>query len=223
MRTNPHYHHFGVAIVLALAGCLLSGMVPTTSWADDGSAPTNTVAGMDQRRPSRLDFEIGYFTARRQMFRELYGSFLNYAVSYQRPIAGRFDLSLRAEFIRLAENGPALKYWVGSLTPMLFYPLPRQAGLQPVIGAGLGLSHRRVIVTAVAVDAFGEPYGEITATQKAWEVCAVATFGLDVDVSERLVLGAHTYFDYFPSGDPTVGDFGDTGGFHFVGRLGFKL
>jgi hypothetical protein len=171
----------------------------------------------------RVDLEFGYFTARRETFRQLYGSDLSYAVSVQRSIIGRFDLSLRAEYIPLAENGPTLKYRVGSLTPMLLYALPRQAGLQPVIGAGLGLTKRRVLATAIAVDELGDPQGEVTVIQTEWNVCIVTTAGLDIDVSERLILGARTYFDYFPSGDPTAGDFGDTGGFHFVGRLGFKL
>jgi hypothetical protein len=47
--------------------------------------------------------------------------------------------------------------------------------------------------------------------------------GLDLRLSSHAMFGVRTYFDYYPFGDPTMGDFGDTGGFHLMGRIGFRL
>ena len=222
MTDERVYRHCSL-LVLAVIVCLVTGLIPGALRADDTTQSAPAVSDGHPSRPPQIAAEVGYFTGRRQAFRELYGGNTNFALSIQRPISKRFDLSLRAEYVRLDKNEPDLKYWTGSATPMLLYYLPRKAGFLPVLGAGVGLSHRRVIVTAVCTDENGIPTGGTTATQKSWNVCGIATVGLDLPVSERILLGIRSYFDYYPYGDPTVGKLGDTGGFRFVARLGFKI
>ena len=47
--------------------------------------------------------------------------------------------------------------------------------------------------------------------------------GIDLWILSGIKLSPSVGFNYFPFGDPTKGDFGDTGGFMFSVSLGFRL
>lgn len=166
---------------------------------------------------NRIDLEIGYFTCRRQMFREIYGGYLDYGLNFQHRINNRLSWGLRTEFIRLHEKGSSVKYWTLSETPMIIYALSDQAAITPVVGGGIGLTLRNIVGSMVRYS------GGVTVTQRELSAAVVAMAGIDLRLSKSLILGGRAYFDYHPLGDPSTGAFGDTGGYHFTFRLGRKF
>jgi hypothetical protein len=216
MHTMRHHNRWIVALILSLCS------LPALSSAQSGEATIQEKGVMKHHSSSRVDLEFGYFTCRRQMFREIYGSYFDYGLNFQHRINNRLSWSVRTEFIRLHEQESVVKYWSLSETPMLIYTLADRSTFVPIAGGGIGLTFRNVVASLNRV-ADGEVYGEVTATQRELSVNIMAMTGIDVDLSQTFVLGGRFYFDYHPLGDPSTGDFGDTGGYHFTFRLGRKF
>ena len=221
MRTSiEHVGYFNcISMVVALSWFLPSGTVSAQDKPDNASSMLSSI----YEPSNRIDLEFGYFTCRRQTFREIYGSYFDYGLNFQHHINSRLSWNLRTEFIRLHEKGSAVKYWSLSETSMIIYALSDRKTLVPVIGGGIGLTLRNVVASLVRIGASGESIGEVTATQKELSAVLVAMTGLDLHVSDAVVFGGRFYFDYHPLGDPSTGDFGDTGGYHFTFRLGRKF
>ena len=209
------------SLVVALAFVL--NLIPVSSSArNQGGDVGNHVTAIDE--PSnRIDLEFGYFTCRRETFREIYGSYFDYGLNFLHRINNRWSWGLRTEFVYLHEKESVVKYWSLSQTPMVTYTLSDQSGFVPVIGAGAGLTLRNVIASLVRVGGDGLHRSGVTATQRELSVVLVGMAGLDYHLSHSIVMGGRFHFDYHPLGDPTVGDFGDTGGYHFTFRLGRKF
>ncbi len=206
---------------LVTVACLIS-TTPIPAVAQETATATNESGVEITTGSHRIDFEVGYFTSRQRTFRELYGNSTDFAFGYQRPLASHLAVCLRAECFRLTEYGPDREYANMSLAPMvLFTPQPR-ALVQPTFGVGIGLSLRKVIMIIPGRVA-EYPYPPSKATQKELSVFGVVMAGVDLNLPGRFVPGVRAYFDYLPFGDPTVGDFGDTGGLHLMGRVGFRL
>jgi hypothetical protein len=221
MRTSMKSYVYSAGLTAALA--LVVGLMPVRSSAQDQNVGSENVMVASNETSNRIDLEFGYFTCRRQTFRQLYGSYFDYGLSFQHRFNSRWSWSLRTEFIRLADHHDwTLRYWTISFSPMLIYRFGDHSTLQPVIGGGVGASYRNV--TAM-YDPPGEPglSREFLARRQELSVSTTAMAGVDFHVSNAIVLGARGYFDYHPLGDPSVGEFGDTGGYHFTFRLGHKF
>ena len=215
--------------VLIWLTVIICGLFPALAPSSECLAqPVTQTSETSDDPPGRfvhyISAEGGYFTARREMFRELYGSYLNYALGFERQHQGAWGWGIRVEFIRLKKRKLAnLRYWTIALSPIVTYRLTHLVGFQPVVGAGIGVSYRNITYFGYRVDPWGQPVGGLAATQTELSVFTILTSGADINLSQKVVLGARTYFDYYPLGDPSTGDFGDTGGFHFVARLAFRI
>ena len=221
MRTNLKciFYFSCLFIVVAFSCFLPSDSVLAQDKPDNAES---TLTGTN--KPSnRIDLEFGYFTCRRQTFREIYGSYLDYGLNFQHRINSRWSWTLRTEFIRLHEKESIVKYWSLSETPMLIYTLSDRKTLVPIVGGGIGLTLRNVVLTFEEPQYYEGGSSGTIATQRELSAVLVTMTGFDLHVSQSVILGGRFYFDYHPLGDASTGDFGDTGGYHFTLRLGRKF
>src|SRR4030067_3502833 len=83
--------------------------------------------------------------------------------------------------------------------------------------AGPQLEYRRI---SYLVETGSPYYNDSTLSQIEWSPSLACEAGIDLWFADNFRMSPHIGFTYFPLGDPTRGDFGDTGGFFFFLRIG---
>ena len=215
--------HFTHSCFLAIVLSLLAGLMPHSSSAQDQIVSGENVVVASDKLSNRIDLEFGYFSCRRESFKDIYGSCFDYGLNFEHRMTRRWSWSLRTEFMWLHEEESKVKYWSLSETPMLICTLSDESGLASLIGAGIGLTLRNVMASLAQVGENYDDLDDLTATQRELSAVLVGMAGVDIHLSRSIVMGGRFHFDYHPFGDPSVGEFGDTGGYHFTFRLGHKF
>ena len=210
---------FGVVSRWAAVGALiLLTVCPALSVASDNSRGKTP-------QLQRLDLELGYFTARRGDFREVFKGGITAGASYERRINREFGWGLRFSFRHQSEF---ITYWHIAASPYATYTLAESRSVRLLLGGGMGAGYRNVKATIHRTAAAShEIIDSYDATQRSFGAFTMAMAGFDLRLSERFCFGGRAYFDYYFTdqlfGDVKRGDFGDTGGLSFTGRIGFAL
>lgn len=168
-----------------------------------------------------LYIEGGYFTARRGDFRELYNSKITPAISLEFRKNRKFGYGVRLNFNYFDQDEAGLKIINLAAVPFINYSFNWFKNPRFVIGLGNGISYRRITISNLTSEV-GAPL-DLSISETEFSLLGLAMTGFDIAVSGRTALGFRVYFDYFYTGDPKLGDLGDTGGFHFMGRIGYRL
>ncbi len=116
-----------------------------------------------------------------------------------------------------------MEYWHVSACPMATFT-PNSSRLRLVLGGGIGIDVRAVRVTWRLTDSWGDRYyGNDRLTTTEVSPVAVLLLGADLPEVKPVSVGVHVYFDHHFMGDTSRGAFGDTGGLHLMGSLGYWL
>lgn len=168
-----------------------------------------------------LYFEGGYFTARRGDFRDIYDTKLTPALVFEKRKNDKFGYGGRLNFNYFDNDDASLKIISFAATPFASYSVSMTDNMCFVIGLGNGISYRRITISNLT-DYTGTPL-DLSKSRNEFGLLGMVLSGFDLAVSRKTALGVRAYFDYFYTGDPTLGDLGDTGGLHIMGRIGFSL
>ncbi len=169
-----------------------------------------------------LELQGSFNYARREVFRDLYGNGVTFALRYERIINDRVGLGLRASRVQLCnatEHATTkLKYRDFAVASMFTYNLARSRAFRFFSGVGAGLSFRKVTLESYSIF-----YSPLEAHQSEISFYSLLMLGADLRLSGSMFLGARVTYDRHFFGDVTTGDFGDTGGFNFGGSLGLRF
>lgn len=178
--------------------------------------------GISENRipPTVLSFEGSYFSPRRDEFKELYGKeFPVVGVRLDIPLMKETSLSIKGRYLRMSEID-SLVFTNISLGLLLKRTLPENDFTDFYLAGGIQIEYRRVGFTPpIMVNSFQSP------SFAQWEIAPSVAVegGIDLWILSGFKISPSVGFHYFPFGDPTTGDFGDTGGFMFSASLGFRL
>ncbi len=220
--TNSVLCGYILGLMLLIVAC------PTSSSVADDFVHSRSIQSQDRiPQRDRLDFEAGYFTARRGDFREVYGSGATFAASFEHRINKRFGWGLRSTIGKQSLDA-GLRYWSLTICPHITLTVVESKTFRRVIGVGLGAGYRHVNLAASRTTEHAPDIAaSYTVTQRSFGAFTMAMAGFDLRLSERFCFGGRAYFDYYFTdqlfGDVKRGDFGDTGGLSFTGRIGFAL
>ncbi len=168
----------------------------------------------------RFEIQAGYFTGGRLMFRELYGNSMTFGIRYQRLAANRLGYGIRGGVTKLRRSDGAPSLLSISLTPMISYDMHRKRGDRVFASIGVGMSRRAISVTLPRTyEGSHEVIGYLAVRQTQLSILTMIELGVDMRLGPQWSLGGRVCYDYFPFGDPTRGDFGDTGGVYFLGSI----
>ena len=145
----------------------------------------------------------GFFTPARETMRSIYGNALNCAGGVERRICSRFSLGAYGGYLEQNKGTIQLKYRNIYVVPTVTFLLHESKRLGLYSQLGVGLNFREVF----SLKWFYE--------QRDFGLSGNLALGFDYLLAGPLVLGARTTFDYIFDADPTLGDFGNTGGWNF--------
>ena len=165
--------------------------------------------------------EGGYFTARRSDFKDIYESKLSTGISFDYKKSSKFGFGARIYLNYHNREQVKLNLYSISVVPYVFYNMGHIGKFHFVIGTGTGIGYRKVRFT-YGTNQLGETI-DVSFSDSDIDLLGVVLTGFDFSIKPRYVVGFRAYFDYFYTGDPTTGAFGDTGGFHLMGRFGYLL
>jgi hypothetical protein len=174
-----------------------------------------------------LEAQGSFNFARREIFRDLYGNGVTFAVRYERAINDKIGWGIRVSRVQLSDFPEyaivKLKYRDFNVAPMMTYNLLNGGGFRLFPGAGLGLSFRKITLDSYRLDQNGNPSSPYEAYQTEASMYGLLMLGADLGLSGKLFLGARVTYGRHFSGDVTTGDLGDTGGFNFGGSFGIRF
>lgn len=190
------------------------------------SASVNAIEIVEKKEwQNTLEAQGSFNYARREVFRELYGNGVTFAVRYEKIVNDKIGLGVRVSRVQLCNAKEyaiaKLKYRDFVFAPMITYNLAHSGGLRLFSGGGAGLSFRKITLESHFVYESGELGSPFEAAQSETSLYGLLMLGADIRLSSSLFLGARVTYDRHFFGDVTTGDLGDTGGFNFGGSLGF--
>jgi len=169
---------------------------------------------------SVFSVEGAFFHPRRGDFRDIYGQgFPALSARVDVPFKNTTWVCLKGRFVKMSEFDD-LDYLNASLGVLLKKDIEQESNLNFYAAIGPQLDYRRI---SYLVQSGGASYNDSTLSQTEWSPSIAAEAGLDLWINSGFKISPHVDFTYFPFGDPTTGDFGDTGGFYFVLGMGFRL
>ena len=132
---------------------------------------------------------------------------LGFRLNYNKPASDKLNMG-----IRNISFAPYITYSLGELqNPRVF------------VSSGVGMSFRRLTAKLLRTDENMNVLGILPISLNKLSLFSIVSIGLDFLISKKVIIGFRSYLDYHLGEDPTRGAFGDTGGFHFMGRFGFLL
>lgn len=170
-----------------------------------------------------ITFEGRYFKARRSSFSDLYGDTYTLSIDFEKRYSNKHGMGYRLNFTRPASDLLEINLYNISIAPYITYTVSEKQNPRIFVGSGIGISYHRLNANIVRRDPSGQDLGILSISQNKISMFFIISQGIDFKASKNTILGFRLYYDYHMSGDPTRGDFGDTGGFHLMGRLGFIL
>ncbi|MBU8932531.1 MAG: hypothetical protein KOO62_00850 [candidate division Zixibacteria bacterium] len=202
MKDSRRLTNHGVSRVLVLAICLLIvsiGLIPAT---------VSSEAIADQRESNyKVWVQGGFFTPARGKMRSIYGDALSVAGGAEIRISGRLSVGAYGGYLELDKGDIPLKYRNIYVVPTVTFSLLENERLNLYSQLGVGLNFREI--------QFKWLY-----EQRDFGLSGNMAVGVDYLLSGPFILGARTTFDFIYDPDPTLGDFGNTGGFNFQIRGG---
>lgn len=199
--------HYGVKI-LAGFGLLL--------WPLLGLAES-TPGGSDENPRNQLCFSAGYFANVHSNFYPVFQSGFAFSGAFYHDFRSRYGYEIRSGVRLVLHGAPDVDYM--SFSPALLVTrkmlATHQLGWRIGVGPGLGMRDY------AATYATGT-YEEKRYHQTEFSLMAVGETGLDLYLGNFLLKWSAA-FERHLTGDPSRGDFGDTGGFTFLFGLGLRL
>ena len=184
---------------------------------------TKPVPAQNLKPKTVLSFEVSYFKPRRAEFKELYGTGVRVGgIRLDFPIRKNTSISIRGRYFRMSEID-SLAFTNTSLGLMVKRTFPENEIIDYYLAVGVQFEYRRVGFSIPVLNGFPPVRNRRYFNQQETTLSVAAESGIDVWVLSRFKLSPSVGFHYFPFGDPTTGDFGDTGGFMFSASLGFRL
>ena len=184
---------------------------------------TVSVEAETLRPKTVLSLEGSYFKPRRAEFKELYGNeFPVVGIRLDLPISKKNSVGIRGRYLRMHEIDSLVftNFSMGLLIKRVF---PENEITDFYLAGGIQMEFRKVVATLSVRNVSGQVVGTRSFRQQEFALSLNIEGGIDIWVLSRIKLSPHVGFIYFPFGDPTTGDFGDTGGFMFSASLGFRL
>ena len=188
---------------------------------------TVSVQAETLRPKTVLSFEGSYFNPRRTDFKELYGSRVKVVgARLDIPLKKKTSLSIKGRYFRMTEID-SLVFTNISLGLLLKRTFPENEITNFYLASGVQIEYRRVgFSTRDQQSGFGYIIKGRSFAQWGIAPSVAVEGGVDIWILNGLKISPNVGFHYFPYflfGDPSIGNFGDTGGFMFSASLGFRL
>jgi len=185
---------------------------------------TQSTSAVNEKPPTILSFEGAYFVPRKQAFEDIYGKSLPVVgARVDFGISDRTSLGIRGRYFKMSEI-EELAFTDILLGVLLKKAFPENEITDFYMAGGFQVEYRRIKYTPPGrYDIYGNFRQGTPLIQ--WDIAPSVTVegGIDLWILSGIKVSPNVGFNYFPFGDPTRGDFGDTGGFMFSVSLGFKL
>ncbi len=160
----------------------------------------------------KVSFGVGYFTPSRSAMRDLYGDAVNTVGAIEYRLHNKFFAGVFGGYIEQDELSPLyLKFRNPHLGPTVTYLIKEGSRYQFYGQVAAGLNFRKVTTL------------KLLAEQEDFGVSSHLTLGFDYLVKAPVYVGAKVTYDYTFDSDPTLGAFGNTGGFNLVLVVGGAL
>lgn len=185
---------------------------------------TVSVQAETLRPKTVLSLEGSYFNPRRTDFKELYGSRVKVVgARLDIPLKKKTSLSIKGRYFRMSEID-SLVFTNISLGLLLKRTFPENEITDFYLAGGVQIEYRRVgFSTRDQESGFGYIIKGQSFAQWGIAPSVAVEGGVDIWILNGLKIFPNVGFNYFPFGDPTRGDFGDTGGFMYSASVGFRL
>lgn len=188
---------------------------------------TRSVLAENLKPETVFSFEGSYFIPRRSDFKRIYGNgFPVVGARLDIPLKRETSLSIKIRYFRMSEIDD-LNFTNVSLGSLLKRTYAKNEVMDFYVAGGVQIEYRRIgfnplVYRSSSGDIFRNP------SWAQWEIAPSIAVegGIDLWILSAFKLSPNIGFHYFPYflfGDPTRGDFGDTGGFMFSASLGFRL
>ncbi|MEW6410992.1 MAG: hypothetical protein AB1483_00805 [Candidatus Zixiibacteriota bacterium] len=209
---------------LASSGLLPMAIALLTQSAT-GAEAVDVSQGQDRR--STLEIQSSFNLPRRDIFRDLYGSGVTFAIRYEHSLSQKIGWGVRVSRVQLSDYEDysivKLGYRDFTITPVITYNFAKSQSMRLFSGGGLGLSFRKISLDSYRLDQYGNPSYAFVGHQSEASAYGLLMLGADLKLAGKWYFGARVTYDRHFFGDVTTGDLGDTGGFNFGGSLGIRF
>lgn len=167
-----------------------------------------------------ISIEGAYFHPRRQDFRDLYGKgFQAIGARVDSRLRSTSWISFKGRFVKMSEYDE-FNFMNASVAVLFKKTVEQESNIYLYGALGPGFDYRRINYHVQTGSGF---YSDSTLSQSEWSPSIIVEAGLDLWLTTGIKFSPQVDFTYFPFGDPTTGDFGDTGGFYLGLGIGFKI
>ena len=182
------------------------------------SATTITAAQArmaDEKTPVsyKIYVEVGYQLGVRSTFREIYGNTIEFGGAVTRSVTERISVGLQGSYLSMESDNLPLTYRNKMIAPFGMAKMGYIFNWDVHFMLGFGLNFRQI-------EAVGD---EVTVTQKDYGTSWIVGFTGERELGSSFLVGMKTQINYITDPEPERGDFGNTGGFSFILRLGYRI